>query len=92
MAQNTKCPPRYKNLGLETFSNKRKVTDEMLRQFCKNDEFLYQQIRILLDLTDPESRKRFHPPYFENQIKSFGYKSGWKNDRPCYMFDNGGEI
>ena len=58
---NTKCPARYKNLGLETFGNKRKVTEEILKQLCKNDEYLYQQIRILLDSTDPETRKRFFP-------------------------------
>ena len=89
---NTKCPARYKNVGLETFGNKKKVTEELLKQFCKNDEYLYQQIRRLLDLTDPESRKRFHPPYFEDEIKSFGYSSGKdENNRPYYCFDNGGE-
>lgn len=88
---NTKCPARYKNLGLETFGNKRKVTEEMLKQFCKNDEYLYQQIRILLDLTDPESRKRFYPPTFEDEVKSFGYGVGVDEDnRPYYKFDDGG--
>ena len=87
----TKCPARYKNLGLETFGNKRKVTEEMLKQFCKNDEYLYQQIRILLDLTDPESRKRFYPPYYDDEIKSFGYAEGKnKDNKPCYMFHQGG--
>ena len=88
---NTKCPARYKNIGLESFGNKRKVTEEMLKQFCKNDEYLYQQIRILLDLTDPESRKRFYPPTFEDEVKSFGYSSGVNDDKPCYKFDDGGE-
>jgi len=87
----TKCPARYKNLGLETFGNKKKVTEEILKQFCKNDEYLYQQIRILLDLTDPESRKRFHPPNFENEIKSFGYVASEKDGKKCYKFDNGGD-
>lgn len=88
---NTKCPARYKNVGLETFGNKKKVTDELLKQFCKNDEYLYQQIRKLLDLTDPESRKRFHPPYYDDEIKSFGYRVGTKNEKNCYQFDDGGE-
>ena len=87
----TKCPARYKNLGLETFGNKKKVTEEMLKQLCKNDEYLYQQIRILLDLTDPESRKRFHPPTFENEIKSFGYVADKKDGKNCYRFNNGGD-
>ena len=88
---NTKCPARYKNLGLETFGNKKKVTDELLKQLCKNDEYLYQQIRILLDLTDPESRKRFHPPTFEDEVKSFGYIAGSNNNEPCYKFNDGNE-
>lgn len=87
---NTKCPARYKNLGLETFGNKKKVTDELLKQLCKNDEYLYQQIRVLLDLTDPESRKRFNPPTFEDEVKSFGYQEGTKNDTNCYKFNDGG--
>ena len=89
---NTRCPAIYRNLGLETFGNKRKVTEEMLKQFCKNDEYLYQQIRILLDLTDPESRKRFHPPVFEDEIKSFGYVASVDEEgKQCYKFDNGGD-
>ena len=87
----TKCPARYKNVGLESFGDKKKVTEELLKQFCKNDEYLYKQIRKLLDLTDPESRKRFHPPTFEDEIKSFGYATGMHNGKPCYMFNNGGE-
>lgn len=89
--QNTKCPAVYRNLGLETFGNKKKVTEEMLKQFCKNDEYLYQKIRILLDLTDPESRKRFHPPYYDYTAKSFGYTTGEHDGKECFQFDNGGE-
>lgn len=92
MVEDTKCPPVYRNLGLLTFGDKKKVTEELLKQCCKNDEYLYQQIRILLDLSDPVSRKRFHPPTFENEIKSFGYKAIKHPDsgKSCYCFDNGG--
>ena len=87
----TNCPARYKNLGLETFGNKKKVTEELLKQFCKNDEYLYQQVRILLDLTDPESRKRFYPPFFDDELKSFGYQESYDMDsNPCYNFYGGG--
>ena len=86
---NTKCPATYKNLGLETFGNKKKVTEELLKQLCKNDEYLYQQVRFLLDSTDPETRNRFYPPTFDNELKSFGYTNGTNNDRKCYKFNDG---
>ena len=34
------CPPVYKNLGLMSFDEQREVTVQMLRQICKNDEWL----------------------------------------------------
>lgn len=52
----TKCPKNYKNLGLDTFGNKKKVTEEMLSQFCKNDSFLKNQINQIWDCTNPETR------------------------------------
>ena len=88
---NTKCPARYKNVGLETYGNKKKVTEELLEQFCKNDEYLYQQIRILLDATDPETRNRFYPPTFEDETKSFGYSNGVNDEKRCYKFNDGEE-
>lgn len=47
----------------------------MLRQFCKNDAYLYEQIMALWDVTDPESRKRFYPPDFMDVAHSFGIES-----------------
>ena len=71
----TNCPPIYRNLQCESFSNKRKITSQMLRQFCKNDAYLYEQIKELWDATDPESRKRFYPPDFIDTSRSFGIES-----------------
>ena len=68
----TNCPKVYKNLQCESFGDRKKITSQMLRQFCKNDAYLYDQIMKLWDLTDPESRKRFHPPDFMDTSKSFG--------------------
>lgn len=68
----TNCPKDYKNLGCESFADERKLTLEMFRQFCKNDAYFYDQINKLWDATDPESRKRFYPPFFMDVRNSFG--------------------
>ncbi|MBP5422972.1 MAG: hypothetical protein J6Y78_11080 [Paludibacteraceae bacterium] len=47
----------------------------MLRQLCKNDAYLYEQIMALWDETDPKSKKRFYPPYYMDVGKSFGIES-----------------
>lgn len=71
----TNCPPVYRNLQCENFGNKRKITSQLLRQFCKNDAYLKEQIDLLWDATDPESRKRFYPPDFMDINHSFGIES-----------------
>lgn len=53
----TRCPAKYKNLGLESFGNKKKVTEEILKQCCKNDEWLRQNIEEVRYLTPPAVRK-----------------------------------
>ena len=68
----TNCPPVYRNLQCESFADKKKITAQMLRQFCKNDAYLYEQIMELWDLTDPETRKRFYPTDFLDVTKSYG--------------------
>lgn len=68
----TNCPKVYKNLQCESFGDRKKITSQMLRQFCKNDAYLYDQIMKLWDMTDPESRKRFYPPTFMDASRSFG--------------------
>ena len=47
----------------------------MLRQFCKNDAYLYEQIQELWDNTDPQTRKRFYPPHYMDVSRSFGIES-----------------
>ena len=71
----TNCPPIYRNLQCENFGNKRKITSQLLRQFCKNDAYLKEQIDLLWDSTDPESRKRFYPPDYMDVSHSFGIES-----------------
>ena len=76
----TNCPPVYRNLQCESFNNRKKITSEMMRQLCKNDAYLYEQVMALWDATDPQSKKRFYPPYFMNVGSSFGIES--------YILDN----
>ena len=71
----TNCPPIYRNLQCENFGNKRKITSQLLRQFCKNDAYLKEQIDLLWDSTDPESRKRFYSPDYMDIRHSFGIES-----------------
>lgn len=68
----TNCPPKYQNIQCESFGNKRKITSQLLRQFCKNDAYLKQEIDKLWDTTDPESRKRFYPNDYIDITNSFG--------------------
>ena len=69
---NIKCPPTYKNIGSESFGDNKKVTAELLYQFCQNDSYLYEQVKSLWDKTDPEHRKRFYAPYYMDTAKSYG--------------------
>lgn len=70
-----KCPPKYKNIGSENFGDNKRVTTELLYQFCKNDSYLYEQVKSLWDKTDPETRKRFYPPYYMDDEKSYGVEA-----------------
>ena len=88
----TNCPPIYRNLQCESFSNKKKITSQLLRQFCKNDSYLYDQIMQLWDATDPESRKRFYPPDFMDVEHSFGIESYILNDFESEKYNYWNEV
>lgn len=79
------CPPVYKNLGLMSFDEQREVTVEMLRQICKNDEWLKQNLEKIEYLTPPAIRKRFTPVPVDSN-KSYGYKITTDNN---VVFDTG---
>ena len=66
------CPSEYKNIQSESFGDGKRVTSDLLFQFCKNDTYLYNEILKLWDKTDPEHRKRFYPPYYMDSAKSYG--------------------
>ena len=68
----TRCPARYKNLGLETFGDKKKVTEEILKQCCKNDEWLRQNVEELRYLSPPAVRKSMQVGEMYDDVKSWG--------------------
>lgn len=82
----TNCPKVYKNLQCESFASGKKITSQMLRQFCKNDAYLYDQIMQLWDKTDPETRKRFFPDEYMDISKSFGIDSHILNESEKQAF------
>lgn len=85
------CNATFTHINTSNFGDAKKVTEELLKMYCQNDEYLYNQIRKLLDLSDPESRKRFYPPYYDDELKSFGHVSGTHDNKNCYLFHDAGE-
>lgn len=85
MADPNRCPPNYKNVKLESFGNERKVTEAILKQFCMNSEYNYQEIKKLWDATDPELRKRFTPA-LQNDDESWG--TSYDQGKLSYIFSN----
>ena len=78
----TKCKPSYKNLNLiQSFSEQRYVTVQLLEQICMNDEWLRQQVEKLKYLSSPAIRKWFR--FSENSLdlsKSWGCKVSNEGD------------
>lgn len=75
----TKCPAKYKNLGLMSFDEQKEVTIQMLRQICMNDEWLKEEIEKIKYETPAVSRKRFSPIPVDT-ANSYGYKISTNND------------
>ena len=71
ITNNGNCPPHYRNVGCSSFGEQKYVTADLLRQYCMNDEYLYQQILELWKWTGPVTRKRFNPIPLD-ESKSFG--------------------
>ena len=66
------CERKYKNLGEKRFGEQKYVTDDMLRQFCRNDAYLKREVERLEYLTPPAVRKRF-TEIPVNPNESYGY-------------------
>ncbi|WP_296882091.1 hypothetical protein [uncultured Methanobrevibacter sp.] len=82
-----KCKPKYKNLNLiQSFSDQRYVTVQLMEQACMNDEWLHQQVEKLKYLSSPAVRKWFK--FSEGSldiINSYGCKVSNDGD---VIFDN----
>lgn len=68
----TDCPAEYRNLQLQSFGEQKYVTDDMLRQFCKNDAYLKKMVDKLEYLTPPAVRKYFKPIPIDT-VNSYGF-------------------
>lgn len=79
-----KCKAKYKNLNLiQSFSEQRYATVQLIEQACQNDEWLRQQVEKLSYLTPPAVRKRFSP-ILVDENSSYGYL---KNENKDIIFD-----
>lgn len=90
--ENNNCiPVKYTWLSTDSFGDRRKVTEELLKTLSDDENYLYSRILELADKTDPENRKRFSPILLD-ESKSFGLVEGTltEDDRvlPVYMFNN----
>ena len=73
------CPPNYKNLNrIQSFSEDRNITVQLVEQACMNDEFLKQYCDELKYLTPPAIRKRFCPILIDD-VQSWGYQLNQDN-------------
>ncbi|WP_299523221.1 hypothetical protein [uncultured Methanobrevibacter sp.] len=73
MSNGEKCPRKYRNLGENSFGEQKYVTADMLRQFCRNDAYLYGRVKELFYMSPPATRKRFNPIPVDAS-KSWGYE------------------
>lgn len=68
----SKCDAKYKNLNeIQSFSEQRYATVQLMEQVCMNDEYLKQQVTKLEYLSPPAIRKRFNPVLLDDG-NSFG--------------------
>lgn len=63
----------YKHFQTESFGDKKKVTEELLKQLSLNEEYLFKRVNELFDLSDPVTTKHFID--FLDETKSFGIAS-----------------
>ena len=73
------CPPNYKNLNrIQSFSEDRNITVQLMEQACMNDEFMKQYCDELKYLTPPAIRKRFCPILLDD-VQSWGCQQNQDN-------------
>ena len=70
----TDCEPNYKNLNrIQSFSEQRYVTVQLMEQACQNDEYLKQYCDKLNYLSPPAVRRPFKPLTVDPE-NSWGYE------------------
>lgn len=70
----TDCPPNYRNLNrIQSFSEQRYVTVQLMEQACQNDEYLKQYCDKLNYLSPPAIRKAYKPVIIDPD-NSWGYE------------------
>lgn len=75
----TDCEPTYKNLNrIQSFSEQRYVTVQLMQQACMNDEYLKQYCDRLNYLSPPAVRKPFKPIVVDPE-NSWGYEQSTTN-------------
>lgn len=75
-----KCKPKYKNLNLiQSFSEQKYATVQLMNQVCSNDEYLRQKVEELNYLTPPSVRKRFNPILVDEK-QSYGQSISTNNE------------
>ena len=74
-----KCKASYKNLNrIQSFSEQRYATVQLMQQACMNDEWLKQQVERLSYLSPPAVRKTFSPILVDD-AQSWGYQINSNN-------------
>ena len=77
MADN--CNPKYKNLNrIQSFSEQKYATVQLMQQICMNGEYLKQKVDELTYLSPPAVRKTFSPINVDDS-KSWGYQINTDN-------------
>lgn len=72
MADN--CNPKYKNLNrIQSFSEQRYATVQLMQQACMNEEYLRQEVETLTYLSPPAVRKTWSPVHVDAE-QSWGYQ------------------
>lgn len=75
-----KCNPNYKNLRqIQSFSEQRYATVQLMEQACSNDEYLKQFCEELDYLSHPPVRQRFNPVNVDKN-RSYGYSINQDGD------------
>ena len=89
-----KCKPKYKNLNLiQSFSEQRYATVQLMEQACQNDEWLRQEVEKLSYLSPPAVRKRFSPVLVdENQSYGYQFSEGTHDENGNLQNDTESEV